>query len=426
MRIRKLVILLCFLLPAQLLLAQEPVTIEQCQRWARDYHPLLKQQEIYQKMSALKLENNATNYLPQIDLKAQATYQSEVTKIGISLPNMNIPEISKDQYKMYLDVKQTIWDGGLTKANEILEHAKEESNLQGVEVELYKVKEQVNRLFFTSFLIQQNLELLLKKQETLDSRKSQMETAVEQGMLLASELDQILAEQIKVKQQQIELQSNRETVLSTLSILTGKPLDDLQNLTIETVEFTPDNDLHRPELKLFETQTDLLAASSDLLQKKRNPKLFGFGQAGYGRPGLNMLNNDFGAYGLVGVGLNWTVFDWKNTNREREVIQLQQQLVNTQQQQFERNINVALDGEYRKIKQLESILKSDRELIELQERITQSSASKLENGTITSSDYIQDLNAEIAARITLETHKIQVEAAKINYQTIKGNNNRNR
>ncbi len=422
MRIRKLVILLWFLLPAQLLLAQEPVTIEQCQQWARDYHPLLKQEEIYKKMSALKFENNATNYLPQIDLKAQATYQSEVTKIGISLPNMNIPEISKDQYKMYLDVKQTIWDGGLTKANEILERAKEKSNLQGVVVELYQVRERVNRLFFTSFLIQQNLELLVKKQETLDSRKSRMETAEEQGMLLASELDQILAEQIKVKQQQIELQSNRETVLSALSILTGKQLDDLQNLTIESTEFNLNNDLHRPELKLFETQTDLLVASSDLLHKKRNPKLFGFGQAGYGRPGLNMLNNDFSTYGLVGVGLNWTVFDWKNTRRERELIQLQQQLINTQQQQFERNVNIAMDGEYRKIKQLENILKSDRELIELQERITRSSASKLENGTITSSDYIQDLNAEIAARITLETHKIQVEAAKINYHTIKGNN----
>ncbi|MGQ8338784.1 TolC family protein [Sunxiuqinia sp. A32] len=423
MKIKKRFYLLWFLLPVQLVLAQEPVSLEQCQEWARTYHPLLKQKELYQKMTELKLENNETNYLPKVDLNAQATYQSDVTKVGISLPNVNIPEQSKDQYKMYLDVKQNIWDGGLTKANAILEKAREETNLQGVEVELYKVKEQVNSLFFSSFLIQQNLELLSKKQETLQTRKVQIESAVKNGVLLSSELDQILAELVKVTQQQVELESHQETVLAALGILTGKNVDDLRNLEINSLNINIDSELKRPELNLFETQNDLLAASSDLLQKKRNPKLFGFGQAGYGRPGLNMLSNEFDTYALVGVGLNWTVFDWKNNQREREIIQLQQQLVNTQEQQFERNITIALDSEYRKLEKLEKILESDRELIELQTRITASSASKLENGTITSSDYIQDLNAEMAARITFETHKVQAEAAKINYQTIKGINN---
>ena len=423
MKIRKQILFIWLFLPAQIVLSQEPVTLEQCQQWAREYHPLIGQKELYQKMSELKLENNATNYLPQVDFKAQATYQSDVTKVGISLPNINIPEQSKDQYKMYLDVKQNIWDGGLTKANEILEKAKEGASLQGVEVEVYKVKEQVNNLFFSSFLIQQNLELLSKKQETLDARKNRMDSAVRNGVLLSSELDQILAELVKVHQQKIELQSQRETVLSALAILTGKQLTDLQNVEIENQDIAFANDLKRPELTLFEKQTTQLEASSKLLQKKRNPKLFGFGQAGYGRPGLNMLSNDFDSYALVGVGINWTVFDWKTTKRDREVIQLQQQLINTQEQQFKRNINIALDGEYRKIKQLEDILQSDRELIDLQTRITASSASKLENGTITSSDYIQDLNAEMGARITFETHKVQLEAVKINYQTINGNNN---
>lgn len=422
MKIVKHLFLFSLLLVCQWLQAQKPVTLQQCQQWARENHPLLKQKELYRAMAELKLDNNTTNYFPQVDFKAQATYQSEVTKIGISLPNVDIPEISKDQYKIYLDVKQNIWDGGLTKANEILEKAREESNLQGVEVEIFKVKEQVNSLFFTSFLIQQNLELLSKKQETLEARKTQMESAVKHGVLLASGLDQILAELVKVKQQKMELQSQQETVLSALAILTGKQPELLQNLIINTQDVHLSQELHRPELSLFQKQSDVLAASSELLQKKRNPKLFGFGQLGYGRPGLNMLNDDFSTYGLVGVGVNWTVFDWKNTQREHEVIQLQQQLITTQQDQFERNVNIALDGEYRKVQKLKDILKSDRELINLQERITRSSASKLENGTITSSDYIQDLNAEMAARITFETHKVQLEAAKINYQTIKGNN----
>lgn len=410
------------MLIVQVAWGQQPVSLEDCQQWAREYHPLLQQKELYEQMGTLKLENNETNKLPQVDLNAQATYQTDVTEVGIALPNVAIPGQAKDQYKMYLDVKQSIWDGGLTKANAILEQARTETNLQAVEVELYQLREQVNSLFFSSFLIQQNLALLERKLETLTAREAQMMSAVKNGMRLESDLDQIRAEQIKVKQQQLELESQRETVVAALAILTGKQPDDLQQLEIESQQ--PDlNQLPgRPELALFETQTSLLTASSDLLQKKRNPKLFGFGQAGYGRPGLNMLSSDFDTYALVGLGVSWSAFDWKNTRREKEIIQIQQDLVATRERQFERNIRIALDGEYRKMEQLKAMLVSDQELIDLQARITASAASKLENGTITTSDYLQDLNAELAARIALENHKVQLEAAKVNYQTIKGNN----
>jgi outer membrane protein TolC len=418
MKISSLLILI--LLSVQLLSAQQPVSLNDCQEWAREVHPLRKQKELYQEMSVLKLDNIQTAYLPQVGLNAQASYQSDVTHIGISIQGMDIPTVSKDQYKAYLDVTQNIWDGGVSKARAEVEKAQDQVNQQGVDVELYQVKEQVNNLFFSSFLIQQNLDLLAKKQETLDARKKQMEGALKNGAILQSDLDQVLAELVKVRQQQLELQSNRETALSALAILTGKRAEDLKNLEIETDETTLGYENKRPEMDLFRQQTDLLSASADLTQKGRNPKLFGFGQAGYGRPTLNMLNDDFDTYYLVGVGLNWTLFDWKQTKRNKEVIQLQQAMVQTNQAQFERNIKIALDGQSRKIEQLQQILKSDRELIGLQERIAQSSASKLENGTITTADYLQDLNAEMAARITFETHKVQLESAKINYQTLIG------
>ncbi|HKJ42629.1 MAG TPA: TolC family protein [Sunxiuqinia sp.] len=419
MKIRKR-LLFILLLPAQLVLAQEPVHLSDCQQWAREQHPLLKQKELYRKMSELKLENNKTNYLPNLNLNARATYQSAVTSVDVPIPNVNIPSVSKDQYKMYVDVKQNIWDGGLTKANEILEKAQDAANEQGVEVELYKVREQVNSLFFTSFFIQQNLDILGKKQETLEARKKQMQSGVDHGVILQSDLDQILAELVKVDQQKIELQSNRETVLSALAIFTGKQPGDLQNLVIDNQDQLLDNQLNRPELGLFQKQADALMASSNLIQKKRNPKLFGFGQAGYGRPALNMLNDNFDTYYLVGVGFKWNIFDWKNTKRDQEIIQMKQQMINTQQQQFERSINIALDRQKHKIGELENILKSDQNLIELQLRIARSAESKLDNGTITTSDYIKDVNAEAAARIILQTHKIRLEQAKIDYQNIQG------
>lgn len=412
---------IALLLPVHLLMAQEAVSLEQCQTWARENHPVLKQLGLYQQILDLKNENNATSFLPQVNLNGQATYQSAVTKIGISLPGMNIPSVDKDQYKFYLDFKQTIWDGGLSKAKELINNAENAGNLQQTEVELYQVKEKVNQFFFTSFLIQENLKILEKKTETLAERRKILESAVNNGMVLASELDQLLAELIKTGQTVIELKSNKETVLYALSILTGKTTEQLKNLILPHEPEVADLPLKRTELDLFSKQNELLNANSEILQKQRNPKLFGFGQAGYGKPGLNMLNNKFDTYYLVGLGFSWNVLDWKTTSRQKQMIKLQQDIVQTKQESFVRNIDLATDQQTKQISQITELLKTDQELIVIRERITKTSASKLENGTITTADYIQDLNAETTARLTLETRKIQFKEAQIKLGNIRGN-----
>lgn len=420
MKTFKLLFLL-LLLPARLLMAQEAVTLEQCQNWARENHPVLKQLDLYQQILNLKNENNATSFLPQVNLNGQATYQSAVTKIGISIPNMNIPTVDKDQYKVYLDLKQTIWDGGLSKAKEQINNAENAGNLQQTEVELYQVKEKVNQFFFTSFLIQENLKILEKKAETLGERQKFLESAVNNGMVLSSELDQLLAELIKSKQMIIELKTNKETVLYALSIITGKTTEPLNNLKLSEEIAATSLPLKRPELDLFSKQNELLNANSEILQKQRNPKLFGFGQAGYGKPGLNMLNNEFDTYYLVGLGFSWNVLDWKNTSRQKQMIKLQQDIVQTKQESFVRNIDLATDQQTKQISQISELMKTDQELIAIRERITKTSASKLENGTITTADYIQDLNAETTARLMLETRKIQLNEARIKLGNIRGN-----
>jgi len=412
---------LVLLLPVRLLMAQEAVTLEQCQNWARENHPALKQLDLYRQIIDLKNENNATSFLPQINLNGQATYQSDVTKIGISLPNMKIPTVDKDQYKFYLDLKQTIWDGGLSKAKELINNAENAGNLQQTEVELYQVKEKVNQFFFTSFLIQENLKILEKKTETLNERRKLLESAVNNGMVLSADLDQLLAELIKTEQMVIELKSNKETVLYALSILTGKTTEQFKNLSLPIEPSDSNIPLKRPEMDLFSKQNELLSANSDLLQKQRNPKLFGFGQAGYGKPGLNMLNNSFDTYYMVGLGFSWNVLDWKTTSRQKQMIKLQQEVVQTKQDAFVRNIDLATEQQNKQINQISELLKTDQQLITIRERITKTSASKLENGTITTADYIQDLNAETTAKLMLESRKIQLKEAQIKLANIRGN-----
>jgi outer membrane protein TolC len=110
--------------------------------------------------------------LPQVSLNGQATYQSDVTKVDIALPNVSIPTVSKDQYKAYAEFRQTIWDGGLTAANAQLEDALLKSNLSELEVEFYKLNEQVAQAFFTALVVEKQAEVVNAQEKSTPEKLS--------------------------------------------------------------------------------------------------------------------------------------------------------------------------------------------------------------------------------------------------------------
>lgn len=413
-------LLLFFVLSSITIHAQEKLSLQQCQDFARQNHPAIKQLGLLSQITELKNEINASNLLPVFNLNGQATYQSDVTQVAISIPGMNIPTADKDQYKLFVDIKQTIWDGGLNKAREILNEAEKTSNLQSVELELYSIKTKINELFFTGFSLQENKKIIDKKTETLNERKKVIESAVKHGVVLQSELDQLYAEIIKNNQLIAEINSNTDMVFSALSILTGKQINN-NTLVLNEAKTENTSEIKRIELSVFEKQHELITANSELLKTQFKPKFFGFGQAGYGKPGLNMLSNKFDKYFIAGLGFSWNIYDWKTNQRQREILNFQQDILQTKKQEFERNLNISIDKQIKQLAYLNEILLSDRELIALREKITRTSASKLGNGTITAADYIQDLNAETTAKIVAESRKIQIEEAKIKLTNLLGN-----
>ena len=145
-----------------------------------------------------------------------------------------------------------------------------------------------------------------------------------------------------------------------------------------------------------------------------------FGQAGYGKPGLNMLNDNFDTWYLVGAGVSWNAFDWKNTARKKQVLTLQQDRLQTNEATFRQNIDVLLVQQNSQISQLKELLKTDEEMVSLRSEIAKSASSKLENDVITASDYIQEIQAETMAKLNLELHQIQLEEANEKYSLIKG------
>ncbi|MFD2886155.1 TolC family protein [Chitinophaga cymbidii] len=401
--------------------AQEPVlSLDSAQQQARQNYPLLRQQEVQDNITRLQLRNIKTNYLPQVELNGQATYQSAVTSIPIKLPNMDIPELSKDQYKATIDVKQLIYDGGATASQRDLQLAQQQAENQKTEVELYKLRQQVLQVYFNALLWNEHIAAREQMMAEMKQRKERLQAGVENGTVLASQVDQLQAELLKTEQQHFEAKTGRTAAYKVLSLLTGKDVPENTRLQLPAAAQEKSEALNRPELRLFRLQTDVLQQQSKLTGTRAMPKVSAFAQGGYGRPGLNMLENKFDFYYLAGLRLNWTLWNWRKDRTERAIIREQEENIQTQSDAFALNTRVQLQQQSSEIANLTGAIERDREIVELRTKVKNVSAAQLDNGVLTVHDYLTDLNAETQAVIAQRTHEIQLVYATLYYQVIKG------
>ncbi len=398
--------------------SQEVLKLSDCYRMAEENYPLINQKELIDKIDEYKQIQLKRNYLPSINLNLQASYQSDVTKIPFDLSGMglSIDEMSKDQYKANLDIHQLIWDGGITKEQQQIDKVDTKLNQQNLKVELYKIKDQVNRFFFNALLLEKQIAVLELSKENIQNNIQKLQSIVEQGMALKSEVQTLEAEKISIEQNITELKFSRLAMLRMLSFLTGREIGaeqqfdyDANSLSLESI-----NQINRPEITSFELERDKQKAFMAKIDASKLPQIVGFGQIGYGRPALNMLSNDFEEYYIIGLNLKWDIWDWNKRNTDKEMLSIQSKMIENQQKTFEHNIWVKHQQNITEVTKLESFINQDKEIIKLRSDIRANAEDKLNNGSLTSADYLTELNKETQSKLNFEYHKIQLALAKIN------------
>ncbi len=395
---------------------EQSLSLEKCLLQAEQQFPLLKQKGLYESIANYNIKNIQTNYLPQANINGQATWQSEVTKIPIKIPNISIPESAKDQYKLTLDVNQLIFDAGATKQQEEIEKINLALNQKGMDVELYHLRDRVSQIYYGILLLRENKEQLKITQSDIRSRLEKMESSIRNGVALGSGSAVLKAEILKIDQAIEEIHYNTDALIQSLMELTGLKVDESTKMEMPDVATNVGlADVSRPDLKILDLQQDRLLGLDKLTATKMKPKLMGFGTLGYGRPGLNMLSNNFGSYGIVGAKLSWNVWNWDQTKVERQVFGVQRSIIETQKENFNQNLRVAISGNLSEINKYKSLIETDRQIIQLRSEITKTSSSQLDNGVITPTDYLSDVNAELQARLNQKTHQVKLSQAKINY-----------
>ncbi len=406
-------------------LAQPADTLDlyECHRSAIENHPWFKQKELYSQSEALKAKNHTANWYPSLDLNGKYTWQNEVVELPFPqdiIPGFETPLMPRYNYKLSLDIQQTVYDGGITRSSKQVEASKLLVDRQQVEVNLNQLKAQVNGLFFYILTLQQQEKSIRLKLDALKEQSAFVESGVRNEIFLEADLDVLRAEILKVNQLLAEIRITKSSAFQMLGKLIAMDIAEDSVLELPVPGTGPSTEVPRPEQVLYDLQILSLDASMDLASKQRLPKAYVFGSFAYGNPGLNFFRDEFRGFYVVGAGIKWNIWDWSRTSRSRQDMTIQQEIIRSQKAAFDKNLDIQLAEKLAEIAKYEEAVRRDEEIVVLRAKISRSAASQLENGVITTTDYITELNAETEARIMLESHRIQLVQAQINYLTTKG------
>ncbi len=410
-------LLLLLLLCAGVTRAQS-LTIEECYALAAQNYPLVKQRELITKSNEYTLQNLSKGYLPQLSIIGQATYQSEVTQVPIDAPL--IPTLSKDQYKLYAEVNQTLFDGGVLKQQKRTQESNTVVEQQKLEVELYKIKDKINQLFFGILLVDEQIKqtTLLKDDITLGLKKT--EAAIANGTAFKSSADILKAELLNADQRTTELKAARTAYADMLGLFVNRPLTPDINLE-KPKSLVVAQEINRPEITLYEYQNKTVDAQYKMITARSLPKLNFFVQGGYGRPALNMLSNEFESYYIGGLRLNWSLSGLYTIKKDKALLDLNRRNIEVQKETFLFNTNYTLKQQSADVNKYNELLTSDEQIVALRTNVKNTASVQLENGVINTNDYLREVNAEDEARQNKIVHEIQLLMAQYAQQTTTGN-----
>ena len=414
-------------------LAAQTLTLEQCQQMARENYPLVEQRGLIEKSSEFTVANAKHNWLPQVSISAQATYQSDVVTIpqdivdmvgqlegspilgavGIDMPDLNYDGIPKDQYKAAVEVQQIIYGGGAVKAQVEAAKAQGEAEQQNWETEMYALRERVNQLYFGTLLLQEKGKEVNLMMDELERNKRLVQACVDLGVAGQSDVDKLQVEILSARQQRSEIDASLKAYRIMLGIMTGQEIAEGTEFVKPAMTLLPaELQINRPELRYIDAQQRLLDAQKRGVDAAIKPQIGAFFQGAYSNMGLDMfstmMNNGWEPYFIAGIQLKWNLSGFYNRKSSLSKIETARSQLALQRETFLYNMNLKSRQEQIGIERMQEVMKEDDEIIRLRTSIRERAAAGVQNGSVTVNDLLREIHAENLARQNKVTHEIEL------------------
>ena len=393
-------------------------TLEECQQAAERNYPLIKQYGLIEKTTQLTVANIQKGWLPQVSASAQATYQSDVMSWPDQMKTMmtgmgtDMKGLTKDQYRVGIDVNQTLFDGGVISSQKAIARQQGKVQEAQTEVQLYNVRKRVNEMYFSLLMLDEQIVLNHDMQELLAGNERKLQAMMKSGTAAESDWQSVKAERLKVMQQATSLESQKRMLTMMLSTFCGIETNIIQKPLVKAENGELMSESHRPELRALDAQIGLLNAQEKALNAALMPKLGVFAQGYYGYPGLNMfedmMSHKWSLNGIIGARLTWNIGALYTRKNDKAKLQLQRDLTESNREVFLFNNRMEQLQQSEEISRYKQLMNDDAEIISLRAAVRKAAESKLSHGIIDVNDLLREINQENAARVQQSMHEIEM------------------
>ena len=393
-------------------------TLEECQQAAERNYPLIKQYGLIEKTTQLTVTNIQKGWLPQVSASAQATYQSDVMSWPDQMKTMmtgmgiDMKGLTKDQYRVGIDVNQTLFDGGVISSQKAIARQQGKVQEAQTEVQLYNVRKRVNEMYFSLLMLDEQIVLNHDMQELLAGNERKLQAMMKSGTAAESDWQSVKAERLKVMQQATSLESQKRMLTMMLSTFCGIETNNIQKPLVKAENGELMSESHRPELRALDAQIGLLNAQEKALNAALMPKLGVFAQGYYGYPGLNMfedmMSHKWSLNGIIGARLTWNIGALYTRKNDKAKLQLQRDLTESNREVFLFNNRMEQLQQSEEISRYKQLMNDDAEIISLRAAVRKAAESKLSHGIIDVNDLLREINQENAARVQQSMHEIEM------------------
>ena len=398
-------------------LTMQAQTLQECQEAAEHNYPLIRQYDLIGKTTQLTVENIGKGWLPQVSASAQATLQSDVASWPEQMQSvyqqmgLNMKGLKKDQYRIGIDVNQTVYDGGVIRSQKEIAQRQGAIEEAQTEVTMYQVRSRVNEMYFALLLLDEQITLNADLQELLSSSEKKLESMFKHGTAAESDYLSVKAERLNVVQQATNLQAQRRTLAMMLSTFCGIEVQQVQK-PVQYSAMSSQQSVQRPELKVIEAQLRLADAQEKSLDAALMPKVGVFAQGFYGYPGYNMfddmMRHRWSLNGMVGARLSWNIGALYTRKNDKAKIQLQREMAATSRDVFLFNNNLEQMQQNENMERYRRLMADDDEIIALRSSVRKAAESKLAHGIIDVNDLLKEINAENSAQVQKSIHEIEM------------------
>lgn len=408
-----------FLFAAVAVQAHAQFTLDGCQAMARENYPLIRQYGIVEQMEEFSISNASRAWLPQLYVSGSATWQSDIVSfpdnmLGVfQAMGIDFEGLHKDQYKLSLNLEQTIWDGGASRTQKSAAKAEKEVSLYTMETELHALKERVTQVYFGILTLDEQLKQIGVVNEILEDNLKVVESMLQEGTATGSDADKIEAEIMTNSQQRMRIEGMRQAYVSVLSLMTGEKMDQSSSFEKPQAVLVPSAGMEnlRPELKLFDARSAAIDVQKKALDNAVMPRFSLFAQGCYGYPGLNMFEDmvsyRWSPYLIAGIRLQWNISAFYTKKNSSRKLDLSRQQIDIQKETFLYNSRIEETQLSAAIDRMAEIMQTDDRIIRLRSGVRQASEAKLRNGTITVNELLKDISGETSAEIDKSLHELE-------------------